>query len=254
MFCGCATVGEPGTPAAVPSDERLSALLAGIREQLVRIPAGRFTMGSASGTGEDEHPAREVFVRSFHLARVEVTAAQYAVFADATGRTAAASSGESHPAVNVSWDDARAFIEWLNALGGDHYRLPTEAEWEYAARAGTTTTYWWGDTFDAELLNGTGVHGKDRWLETAPVGQFPPNDFGLQDMLGNVWEWTADCYYPNYEGAPTDSSARSGEAACGRVLRGGSWSDRAEWLRLAARNWFDATDRFDYVGLRLAHD
>lgn len=237
-----------------PDRPAYAALLDEIRTQMVTIPAGRFRMGSLSGVAEDEQPVHEVALKSFRLARFEVTAAQFAVFAAASGRTIALSSDPLQPAVNVSWNDAQAFIEWLNRLSGESYRLPTEAEWEYAARAGSTTAYEWGDTFEAERLNGTGTQGRDRWLEIAPVGQFAPNAFGLYDMLGNVWEWTADCYHSNYEGAPIDGSARPGAASCGRVLRGGSWSDQADWLRSATRNWFDAADRFDYIGLRLAHD
>lgn len=229
-------------------------LIGQIRAEMVTIPAGRFRMGNPPGVVEDEHPQHDVTVRGFRLGRFEVTAAQFAEFAKATGRSAEASGEAAYPAVNVSWDDAQAFIQWLNAVSGERYRLPTEAEWEYAARAGSISTYPWGDAFDATQLNGTGLHGRDRWLETAPVGQFAPNAFGLYDMLGNVWEWTQDCYRPDYEGAPVDGGARAEEPGCGRVLRGGSWSDRAEWLRPATRNWFDAGDRFDYVGFRLAAD
>lgn len=213
-------------------------------------------MGSESGTAEDEMPVREVAVRAFRMSRFEVTAAQYAAFVAATGRVpaAVAPGSELLPAVNVSWDDAQAFIAWLNAWGGERYRLPSEAEWEYAARGGSATAYWWGDAFEPHRLNGTGVHGQDRWMEVAPAGQFAANPFGLHDMLGNVWEWTADCYYPDYEGAPADGSARTDDPACGRVLRGGSWSDTALWLRSATRNWFESGERFDYIGFRLAQD
>ncbi len=237
-----------------PDKPAHAALLDEIRAQMVTIPAGRFRMGSLFAAAEDEQPVHEVALRSFRLARFEVTAAQFAVFAVASGRKAKLPADPLQPAVNVSWDDAHAFVDWLNGLSGESYRLPTEAEWEYAARAGSTTAYWWGDAFEPERLNGTGMHGRDRWPEIAPVGQFAPNAFGLYDMLGNVWEWTTDCYHSSYEGAPIDGSARSGAAACGRVLRGGSWSDQAEWLRSATRNWFDAADSFDYIGLRLAHD
>lgn len=222
---------------------------------MVTIPAGRFLMGNPPGVAEDEHPQHEVAVRSFRLGRFEVTAAHFAKFAEATGHAMAVQYGEGdYPAINVSWEDAQLFVRWLNGISGEQYRLPTEAEWEYAARAGSTSTYPWGEAFDATLLNGTGRHGRDQWLEVAPTGQFSPSAFGLYDMLGNVWEWTQDCYRPDYSGAPADGSSLEVEPGCGRVLRGGSWSDRAEWLRPATRNWFDAGDRFDYVGFRLAAD
>ncbi len=242
-------------PAATAADAA-GTVIAEIRSQMIEIPSGHFRMGSEAGAAEDEMPARDVSVRAFRLSRFEVTAAQYAAFAAATGRMQAVVLPEaaSLPAVNVSWDDAQAFIAWLNALSGESFRLPTEAEWEYAARAGSPAAYWWGDAFAADRVNGTGIHGRDRWLEAAPVGQFAANPFELHDMLGNAWEWTADCYFPDYAGAPSDGTARAGEPACGRVLRGGSWSDTAAWLRTATRNWFESGERFDYIGFRLAQD
>lgn len=247
---GCAA--GPAATAAEAAD----TVIAEIRSQMIAIPAGQFLMGSQAGIAEDELPVREVSVRAFRMSRFEVTAGQYATFAAHTGRThaAVAPEGASLPAINVSWDDAQEFIVWLNALSGERYRLPSESEWEYAARAGSAAAYWWGDAFAAERVNGTGIHGQDRWLEAAPVGQLAANPFGLYDMLGNVWEWTADCYLPDYTGAPADGTARVGEPACGRVLRGGSWSDTALWLRTATRNWFESGERFDYIGFRLAHD
>jgi formylglycine-generating enzyme required for sulfatase activity len=232
------------------------ALLAELRQQMVDIPAGHFEMGNDLGHADDELPVHRVDVRRFQLSRHEVTGRQFAVFARATGRTrgAAAAEESDHPATNISWDDAVAFIAWVNGSGVQQYRLPTEAEWEYAARAGTATRFWWGDEFQAGYVNGAGVSGNDRWAETAPVGSFPANPFGLHDILGNVWEWTADCYTPNYERAQPDGSAARGEQDCGRVLRGGSWSDTPLWLRSATRNWFDRGERFDYVGFRLASD
>lgn len=254
LFLAAACTVEGERPETSTSRRSEAKLIDELKAQMVTVPAGSFRMGNPPGVAEDEHPPREVTLRSFRLGRFEITAAQFAVFAAATGRAAAIPANAMAPAVNVSWDDAQAFIRWLNAVSGERYRLPTEAEWEYAARAGSTTVYPWGDTFNATLLNGTGRHGSDQWLELAPVGQFAANNFGLHDMLGNVWEWTQDCYRPDYHGAPVDGSAQTGEPGCGRVLRGGSWSDRAEWLRPATRNWFDAGERFDYVGFRLAGD
>jgi len=220
---------------------------------MVRLPSGRFVMGSDGGIAEDEHPAHEVSVSDFAISRHEVTYEQYAAFAAATAREFSSSFQQpGHPVINVSWDDAQAFADWLNAENGTRYRLPSEAEWEYAARAGSQSVYGWGDEFVPRNVNGSG--GQDGWAETALVGSFPPNAFGLHDMLGNVWEWTADCYHPDYTGASGTSVPRAGPGTCGRVLRGGSWSDTASWLRPATRNWFDRTDRFDYVGFRLAHD
>lgn len=258
LLAGCA-IQNPRVAASNATPDH-AVLIDEIRAGMTMIPAGRFQMGnppnaSQTGVAEDEHPQHEVTLRSFRLGRFEVAAAHFAEFARATGRTAPVQSSDGkYPAINVSWHDAQLFIQWLNAVSGERYRLPTEAEWEYAARAGSTAAYPWGETFDATQLNGTGLHGRDQWLETAPLGQFAANAFGVYDMLGNVWEWTQDCYRPDYEGASADGSPREEESGCGRVLRGGSWSDRAEWLRPATRNWFDAGERFDYVGFRLAAD
>ncbi|MEQ1579145.1 MAG: SUMF1/EgtB/PvdO family nonheme iron enzyme [Steroidobacteraceae bacterium] len=231
-------------------------LLAELQAQMVVIPPGRFEMGSLPGQGEDEQPVHAVTVASFMMSRYEVSASQFAIFEKATGRTPVGdgSSGERRPAANISWDDAVAFIKWLNALGGTRYRLPSEAEWEYAARGGLATAYWWGDSYQQGRVNGSGLGGADVWAETAPVDTLAANAYGLYHVLGNVWEWTADCYFPDYDGATPDGSARKGDDACGRVLRGGSWSDTPVWLRASTRNWFDRTERFDYVGFRLAAD
>jgi formylglycine-generating enzyme required for sulfatase activity len=160
-------------------------------------------------------------------------------------------NGARQPVVGVSWEDARAFAEWA---GG---RLPSEAEWEYAARAGTTTRYWWGDEFEAKRVNSR--HSGSEWSanQTSPVDAFPPNPWGLHDMSGNVWEWVQDCWHSSYKSAPEDGSTwlepNSGD--CGwRVLRGGSW-DSIPWLvRSAWRSMFTADTRRTTVGFRLAQD
>lgn len=231
-------------------------LLAELQSDMVVIPPGRFQMGSPQGQGEDEQPVHFVSVSSFMMSRYEVSASQFAIFQQATGRAPSSngSSGERLPAANISWDDAVAFIQWLNSLGDARYRLPSEAEWEYAARGGSAAAYWWGESYERGKVNGSGLGGADVWAETAPVNTLAANAYGLYHVLGNVWEWTADCYFPDYERAPVDGSARTGDDACGRVLRGGSWSDTPVWLRASTRNWFDHSERFDYVGFRLAAD
>jgi formylglycine-generating enzyme required for sulfatase activity len=255
-MAGCSPA-SPGRGFSSPVQADPAVLLVEeITQGMVPIPEGRFLMGSDAGIGEDEQPVHPVSIRAFLLAKHELTAAQFTVFQRETGRAAEApvATPDDHPAINISWNDAMAFIAWLNQRGRLRFRLPSEAEWEYAARAGTTTKYWWGDDPVPGRVNGTGLSGVDVWSETAPVGSLLPNGFGLYHILGNVWEWTADCYSGDYAGAPGDGSARPGNEACGRVLRGGSWSDSPTWLRTSTRNWFDADERFDYVGLRLAAD
>jgi len=246
---------DPAIAEAQHLSPGIASLVNELESGMVLVPEGRFLMGSASGVGEDEHPVHPVTVNAFLLSRFEVTASQFAVFERETGRPATQNPLQAnHPAINISWDDAMAFIRWLNQSSRLRFRLPSESEWEYAARAGATTEYWWGNDFVPGRINGTGLRGDDTWTETAPVDSLAPNGRGLYHVLGNVWEWTADCYYADYAGSPGDGSARPGEDACGRVLRGGSWSDTPAWLRVSTRNWFDRTERFDYVGVRLAAD
>jgi formylglycine-generating enzyme required for sulfatase activity len=168
--------------------------------EMVWIPAGSFRMGDLQGGGSsDEKPIHRVSVSRFAIGKYEVTFAEYDKFAQATGRKKPYDEGwgrGNRPVINVSWYDATAYAEWLSKQTGQQYRLPTEAEWEYAARAGTTTKYWWGNTASHEYANygaeswGPLAKGKDRWEYTAPVGSFAANPFGIYDTVGNVWEWT----------------------------------------------------------------
>jgi len=171
---------------------------------------------------------------------------------------------DARPVMNVSWDDAQAYVGWLNDRLGlvdkpDAYRLPSEAEWEYGCRAGTTTPFSFGEiiTTDQANFDGNRAYGgssaSNMYLKrTTPVGSFPPNDFGLYDMHGNVWEWCQDTWHGNYRGAPTNGSAWESGDASRRVVRGGSWFDFPRYLRSASRDWGTATDRDNDIGFRLA--
>ncbi|OAD19441.1 secreted protein containing Sulphatase-modifying factor [Candidatus Thiomargarita nelsonii] len=213
--------------------------------EMVWIPAGSFKMGdmnvtvtSFQGGGDsDERPVHRVSItQRFAIGRYEVTFAEYDKFAEATGREKPNDRGwgrGNRPVINVSWDDAVAYTEWLSQQTGKQYRLPSEAEWEYAARAGTTTKYWWGNTASHEYANYGAdsccsglAKGKDRWKYTAPVGSFASNPFGLYDTAGNVWEWCADSWHGTYKGAPTDGQVWRGGDENYRVLRGGSWFNK----------------------------
>jgi formylglycine-generating enzyme required for sulfatase activity len=236
---------------------------------MLPVPAGHFAMGSPpdeQGRQDSEGPQREVHVAAFAIGRVSVTRGQWSAFVAATNRaeqrgcewagfprseSARASwrnlgftQDDSHPVVCVSWNDAQAYVRWLSARSGQAYRLPTEAEWEYAARAGSTTPYPWGMTASHEWANYGGefccaelAAGRDRWLHTAPVGSFAPNAFGLYDMHGNAWQWVQDCYAESYAGAPADGSAYDPPNCARRVLRGGTWGDTPAMIRSAFRNW-----------------
>jgi formylglycine-generating enzyme required for sulfatase activity len=155
------------------------------------------------------------------------------------------------PVVGVSWEDAQRFAEWT---GG---RLPTEAEWEYAARAGTTTRYWWGDEVGKNNANCAECGSQWDGEQTGPGGSFQPNAFGLHDMLGNVWEWVEDCWHESYKGAPTDGSAwgkQQGDDCAQRVIRGGSWGHEPGSVRSANRTGLTPGSRYYGVGFRLAQD
>ena len=208
--------------------------------ELVVVPAGRFRMGCMSGlecwSGVSVH---EVQVSSFALGVYEVTFEEYERFARATGRDRPNDRGwgrGGRPVIDVSWEDAQAYAAWLSDETGEDYRLPSESEWEYAARAGSTTRYSWGQDIGRNRANCDGCGSRWDGEETAPAGSFAANAWGLHDMHGNVWEWVEDCWHENYAGAPRDGSAWTSGGSCGRrVLRGGSWRILPAFLRSAYR-------------------
>ncbi|WP_051559818.1 SUMF1/EgtB/PvdO family nonheme iron enzyme [Marinobacterium jannaschii] len=227
--------------------------------EMVLLPAGSFNMGDQHKIGDDnEQPVHEVTIANpFALSRFEVTFEQYDLFAEASGRPLPDDGGwgrGKRPVTNVSWYDARAFSKWLAKETGQPYRLPTEAEWEYAARAGTTSAYWWGD----KLQPGYAVCDEcgSEWdgKSSAPVGSFQPNPWGLYDLTGNIYEWVADCYNDSYKDTPTDGSAsRSGECQY-RVMRGGSWFEIGRLIRPASRYRYAIDEHRDSWGFRVALD
>lgn len=253
--------------------------------EMVVVPAGQFIMGTAdseAGRLQNEGPQREVTLpKPFAISSHEITVGQYRQFSEDTGRDIRNNTcvvvtgfrggepvegkswqdpnydqGEDHPVVCISWNDSRDFITWLADKTGQPYRFLTEAEWEYAARAGTSTRYSFGND-EKELCDYANVpdvtakaeiESNDGWspwlyvdcndgygIQTAPVGAFKPNAFGLYDMHGNVWEWVADCYQDNFVDAPKDGSARLADDDCARVVRGGSLSAPVAASRSAMR-------------------
>ena len=251
--------GGGGQQAAGQEESReRTALERELAGEMVSIPGGSFDMGDLSGDG-DEGPVRNVTVPAFRLGKHEVTFAQWDACVADGGCNGYTPDDEgwgrgNRPVINVSWDDAQSFIAWLNGKTGGNYRLPTEAEWEYAARAGSTTKYSWGNSIGSNRANCGGNGCGDSYGNTAPVGSFPANAWGLHDLHGNVSEWALDCWNGSYAGAPTDGSAwESGD--CGRrVVRGGSWTNDAWPLRSAFRVGFDRALRSHNGGFRLAQD
>lgn len=271
---------------------------------MIALPSGRYIAGS----GADEHrheglapemamresPQRPVSVGAFALGKTEVTRAQYRAFARATNRPAGDGcwswhverdwvkdpamnwqnpgfeQDDLHPVVCVTWSDAEAYVAWLAARTGKAYRLPSEAEWEYAARAGAETTRPWGDGLSEmclqENISDYGhrlkyrIGAEDRFAfvcadgqaETAPAGSFRPNTFGLLDMLGNVFEWTADCWNETHQGAPGDGRPRLTGDCETRVRKGGSWMSGAETARPAFRDRNTIEGRGNMLGFRVA--
>jgi formylglycine-generating enzyme required for sulfatase activity len=201
--------------------------------EMTDIPAGSFTMGSTTGAG-DERPVREVEVPAFRMSIHEITLAEYNRFLRATGNEPFGASDPSRPVAGIGWTDAVAYTAWLTELTGTTYRLPTEAEWEYAARAGTESEFNTGDTLE-KLANCIGCNTEWENKSAAPVGSFPANAFGLHDMHGNVWEWVQDCWSDDYSGH--DNTARAIESAeCdSRILRGGSWYNEQSFARSSYR-------------------
>ena len=277
--------------------------------EMIAIPGGQFVMGSPEGEkGRDpiEGPQHAVTIKGFAAGKYDVTRGQWRAFAAATHRPTVSGcqwvgptrdhetsanwqkvdfpQTDEHPVVCVTWNDAQDYARWLSARTHHHYRLLSEAEWEYAARGGTTTPYWWASGDSHAFANhGTAkccgglAEGPDKWLFTSPGGAFPPNPFGLYDMSGNVLQFVTDCFSPAYEehgdgkanvsprklNTSGDLADLNGANSCDyRVVRGGDWGDQAAWVRSAARSFAPppgpetklGTYRSGGVGFRVARD
>jgi formylglycine-generating enzyme required for sulfatase activity len=231
--------------------------------EMIVIPAGKFRMGDIQGRGlKVEQPVHEVDIwRPFAVSRYEITFDQYDEFAKATDRQLPDDEGFGRgrrPVIRVSWNEAVEYAAWLSQQTGKHYRLPTEAEWEYAARGGTETAYWWGSEMKPGFANCTSCGTPPDKRQTMPVGSFKPNPFGLYDTVGNVREWVQDCWHESYQGAPSDGSAWEKEhnGNCnGRVHRGGAFrSVNKGNERSSSRDMYRAGARPYWVGFRLVRE
>ncbi len=264
--------------------------------EMAIIPAGSYMMGSSdeeTGRYANEGPQHKVILQSFALGRYEVTRGEFARFIADTGYTTGPCvywdvgfgdirrsydldlhnpshqhrQSSQHPVTCVSWYDAQAYVAWLREQTGRPYRLPSESEWEYAARSGTGTRYFWGNDLslacghanghdDASkkinALNWVPLPCNDGFGLTAPVGSFEANGFSLFDMAGNLWEWVEDHYHQTYDDAPADGSPWLSPGVSHRVLRGGSWEDEPRALRSASRIWSRPMSRLNSNGFRIA--
>lgn len=224
---------------------------------MVALPEGRFQMGSADGS-ITERPVREVAIgQPFAIGKYEVTIAEWKACAAAGACRdigEAEPEDDTRPMQNVSWPDALVFTAWLSKTTGYAYRLPTEAEWEYAARGGKSTKFWWGDALKDGLANCSECGGEWDRKRPSAIGAFEANPFGLHDMSGGVSEWTADCWIAHYRNAPKDASARSAPVCPQRVLRGGSWRSGLDDVASSSRFYYDAQVRYYTNGFRVARD
>jgi formylglycine-generating enzyme required for sulfatase activity len=234
--------------------------------KLVQIPEGCFKMGSPAneqGRSEDEGPVRRICVNAFQMGKYEITQEQWR---EVMGTTPAYFKNRaSYPVEQVSWNEVQEFISRLNKISKKTYRLPTEAEWEYAARAGTTTVRYWGNDISCNKAMYANSNQIKTWGEcmesirdqgllshfTAPVGSYPPNQFGLHDMLGNVAEWCADWYSESYDPNDAQDNPTGPETGSFRVQRGGSWANTPSSIRAASRSFLRPDDKFFMTGFRL---
>ena len=263
-------LGEPKiltSRRTVDVEYRAEDLGKGVQLQLVVIPGGTFRMGSPTGEKDrdsDEGPQHNVTIQPFLMGRYAVTQAQWEQVSALTKvkidleADPARFKGANRPVERVSWYEAIEFCARLSKATGKEYRLPSEAEWEYACRAGTTTPFYFGETIATNLANydgnytyGQGTKGEYR-QQTTEVGQFPPNAYGLYDMHGNVYEWCADHWHASYEGAPTDGTTwLSSDEGAYRLLRGGSWHDLPWYCRSAFRRRHLPDGRYYHLGFRV---
>ncbi len=242
---------QPGAVQDAVQNLRPSILPAIPEPDMATLPGGLLRMGS----NEDysERPVHVVLIEPFLMARAAVTVREWQACVDARACTLQPKGRPDQPLTNASWDDARQYADWLSVETGKHYRLPTEAEWEYAARAGTDTRYAWGNAMVSGKASCKNC-GEPVSMTNPPAAEaYPPNPFGLFGMGGGVAEWVADCWHRDYADAPRTSTNPWDAPDCReRVLRGGSWVAEAKYLRPSSRDSYDVSVRYPTHGLRLA--
>ena len=254
-----ATTRPPPAPAPPPADNgqrRIAVTPPAVKPQpfkgpeMVSLPGGSFLMGSDEDPSEK--PIHRVTIAPFSIAKYPVTVGEWKACVAAGACAQIAAGDDKAPMTNVSWSDAMQFVAWLRKSRNENYRLPTEAEWEYAARGNTQTRYWWGNKVALGMADCKGCGEPYDPRGPLAAGSFPPNPFGLHDMTGGVAEWVSDCWHSNYAGAPHDGSSW-GEPDCSQhVLRGGSWENDPSYLRAASRDYYDTAVRYISHGFRVA--
>jgi formylglycine-generating enzyme required for sulfatase activity len=222
--------------------------------EMIVVPPGEFMMGSTADPDENP-PHKSRIVKPFAVSKFDVTFADWDACVQ-VGGCPEVSDGTfgrgTKPVISVTWADAQRYVAWFSKMTGRDYRLLSETEWEYVARAGTTGAYYWGNEIGAENANCLGCSGFWNNRGTSPVGTFPANAFGLYDMSGNVWQWVQDCQHGDYKGAPADGSAWISGDCGSRVVRGGSWGNTPKDVRVSHRHWLSADYQDAFTGFRIA--
>jgi formylglycine-generating enzyme required for sulfatase activity len=218
--------------------------------EMVSLPGGTFTMGSSHE--DSETPVHQVAIKPFEMSKFPVTVRQWNECVAAKVCQYVPTGEDTAPVTNVSWSDAQQFLTWLSQITQQSFRLPSEAEWEYAARGGTDTNYWWGDQLQQGMANCKGcIDGYDS-TQPLKVGNLKPNPFGLYDMGGNVDQWVEDCWHSSYQGAPVDGSPWIEQDCLSHVVRSGSWKNDQSYVRSASRDHYDTNVRYPTHGFRVA--
>jgi len=238
----------PATPqVAITSPAQPSPI---IEPEMVTLPGGKFAMGS--NDDPSEKPIHQVDVKPFAISKFPITVHQWNQCVAANACANKATGKDDAPVTNVSWGDTQKFIEWISRITQKEYRLPSEAEWEYAARGGMQTKYWWGDQRLPGMANCNGCNEAYDATQPTKVGSFKPNPFGLYDMGGGVDQWVTDCWHKNYQGAPVDGSAWLDVDCSSHVIRSGSWKNDPSYVRPASRDHYDTNVRYPTHGFRVA--
>ena len=219
--------------------------------EMVSVPGGTFAMGSDDDASEK--PIHRVTIKPFAISKFPVTVREWNACVAAKGCSYTPTGKDDAPVTNLSWTDARQFVEWLSNVTQKPFRLPTESEWEYAARGGTSSKFWWGDRLQAAMANCKGCNEPYESSQPLKVGSFKPNPFGLYDMGGNIHQWVSDCWHKNYLGAPLDGSAWMDNDCPSHVIRSGSWKNDPSYVRSSSRDHYDSSVRYPTHGLRVAH-
>jgi formylglycine-generating enzyme required for sulfatase activity len=217
---------------------------------MVSLPGGTFVMGS--NDDPSEKPIHRVTIKPFAISKFPITNREWKECVAAKTCDYVPVGNDDAPVANVSWTDAKQFVDWLSKVTQTNYRLASEAEWEYAARGGTQTKYWWGDQLQSNLANCKGCATTYDPTQPLKVGSFKPNPFGLHDMGGNVDQWVEDCWHKDYQGAPTDGSAWTDKLCTSHVIRSGSWKNDTNYVRPASRDRYDTGVRYPTHGFRVA--